>query len=355
MSGFHRLDVREVRNEIGGQAKTVAFDVPETLSEVFRWHAGQHITVRFVLDGEEVRRSYSVSSSPFSGDPLRITVKRVKDGLVSNYINDHVDAGDGIDVMPPFGSFQFIPGKTARRTCYFFGAGSGITPLFAMVHTLLCAEPHSVAHLVYGNRDADSILFRKALAELCEEHPQRVTVSHLLSSPSWFSSFEYWRSGQIDKSAIEAVIAEHPPYAQDAQYFICGPGTMNGAVKSCLMAQDVPKNRIHMESYGGAVESDDGVEGVAANVAVNLNGSKHTITVAAGQTLLEAARAQNLDPPFSCQSGVCGACRANLVSGKVHMRARMALEDSDLERGAILACQSVPLSGELEIHFDKQG
>lgn len=351
MSAFHSLAVGAVCEEIGGQAKTVIFDVPDDLEKQFRWRAGQHVTLRFDLAGREERRSYSISASPVSG-PLQITVKRVEGGLVSNHINDHIVAGDRIDVMPPFGGFCLDPQRSARRTGYFFAGGSGITPLRAMVQSLLEAEPHSVAHLVFGNRDAASILFREDLEDLCARHRERLTVSHVLSAPSWLSSFTPWRSGHIDQSAIKALFAEQPPYAQDVQYFVCGPGAMNASVKTALMGLDVPANRIHMESFGTAELADDGVEGLAAQAKVTLDGTTHEVPVADRQTLLEAVRAHKLDPPFSCQSGVCGACRAQLTSGDVHMRAHMALEDSDIEDGAILTCQSVARSKALSIAFD---
>lgn len=352
MSAFHCLSVGAVREEIGGRARTVIFDVPEDLAETFRWRAGQHVTLRFDLAGQEERRSYSISASPVSG-PLQITVKRVEGGLVSNHINDHIVAGDRIDVMPPFGGFCLDPDKSARRTCYFFAGGSGITPLIAMVQALLEDEPFSTAHLVFGNRNAASILFREGIEDLAARHKERMTVSHVLSAPSWLSSFSPWRSGRIDEAAIETLFAEQPPYAQDVQYFVCGPGAMNGSVKSALMNLDVPANRIHMESFGAMQVEEDGVKGVAAQAQVTLDGATHDVSVAAGQTLLEAIRAHNLDPPFSCQSGVCGACRARLTSGAAHMRARMALEDSDIEDSAILTCQSVAQSKELAIAFER--
>ena len=348
---FYTLRVKATHEEIGGQARTVQFDVPSELRETFRWRAGQHITLRQDIAGEEERRSYSISSSPHSGDPLQITVKRVADGRMSNHINDTVREGDLIDVMPPFGGFCLDPGEKERRTHYFFGAGSGITPLKSMISSVLAQEPYSVAHLLYGNKNADSILFRETFEDHVAENGERLSVAHILSAPSWLSSFSYWRSGQIDKEAIEAFIAEHPPYAQDAQYYVCGPGTMNATVKASLMALDVPAERIHMESYGGSIEADLSVQGVAANTAVTLGGRTIQVPVAADQTLLEAARSAGLSPPFSCQSGVCGACRAKLVKGEVHMRARMALEDSDIEKGAILTCQSVARTADLEIDY----
>ena len=349
---FHPLTVLETREEIGGLARTVMFQVPESLTETYAWRAGQHLSFRFQLNGEEVRRSYSISSSPVSGDPLRITVKRVKDGLVSNHINDNVAQGDVIEVMPPFGRFCLDTAPNLRRTHYFFGAGSGITPLFSMLQSVLCAEPHSAAYLAYGNKNADSILFRESLQRLVQEHGSRIGVRHVLSAPSLWSGFDYWRKGIVDAAAIEALINECPPYAQDAQYYICGPGGMNKAVKSALMALDVPADRIHMESYGGAAEIDDTVQGMAATAALTLNGEQFNLPIGANQTVLDAARQAGLTPPFSCQSGVCGACRARLTQGNVHMRARMALEDSDIEKGDILTCQSLPTSETLAISYD---
>ena len=349
---FHRLRVAETREEIGGAAKSVMFEVPTELAEIFRWRAGQHLTLRLQLDGEEQRRSYTISSSPHTGSPLRITVKRVKDGLVSNHINDHVSTGTEIDVMPPFGSFCLDPGDKERRTHYFFGAGSGITPLFSMIGSVLAAEPHSVAHLVYGNRNEKSIIFKDDLAALQESHPERLTVSHVLSSPGLLTWFTPWRSGKIDKEAVGAQIDENPPYAQDAQYYICGPGGMNGALKEILRSYDVPDERIHMESFGGAQVEDLSITGVDSAATVVLSGETHLLELREGQTILDAANKAELNPPYSCQSGICGACRARLIKGSVHMRSRPALEDHEIEKGAILTCQAVATSPEIELTFD---
>ncbi len=349
---FFPLTVLDTKYEIDGMAKTVMFDVPENLAEKFVWRAGQHLTLRFQLKKEEVRRSYSISSSPVSGDPLRITVKRVKNGLVSNHINDTVAKGDVVDVMPPFGGFCLDTAPNLHRTHYFFGAGSGITPLFSMLHSVMSNEPHSVAYLAYGNKNAESILFRDALSKISDNFGHRVGIKHVLSEPSMWSGFDYWRKGIVDEGTIKALIEEHPPYAQDAQYYICGPGGMNKAVKDVLISLDVPHNRIHMENYGGADEIDETVKGVRASAEITLNGERKTISIEAGQTVLKAARQAGLKPPFSCQSGVCGACKAKLTVGSVHMRARMALEDTDIERGDVLTCQSVPISDALSISYD---
>ncbi|WP_299848280.1 ferredoxin--NADP reductase [uncultured Roseovarius sp.] len=349
---FHPLTVRETRPEIGGQAKTVMFGLPGDLRAAFAWQPGQHLSFRFRINGEEVRRNYSISSSPHTGEPLRITVKRVKDGLVSNHINDHVKTGDVIDVMPPFGKFTLECTANARRTHYFFGAGSGITPLYAMMSSVMAAEPQSVAYLAYGNNNEKSILLEEEINALAVANPDQLRVNHVFSLPAWWSGADYWRKGVIDKDAIEAMITENPPYAQDTQYYVCGPGSMNKAVKDALMALDVPASRIHTESYGGTVELDTSVAGMASTTEVTHDGKTHTVPVAEGQTLLEAARSAGLNPPFSCQSGVCGTCKARLVDGTVHMRAHMALEDDDIAKGTILTCQSVATTKNLTINYD---
>ena len=347
--GFHRLRVSATRAETE-QATSVLFEVPEPLIETFRWKAGQHVTLRFHLGGREVRRPYSISDMPENGS-LRVTVKRHKGGLVSNYVNDRVAAGDVIEVMPPFGGFYLNPDPRARRTYYFFGAGSGITPLFAMIGSVLASEPHSVALLVYGNADAGSVIFREDLARMEEGSEGRLRVRHVLSSPSWMSTFPLWRRGRVDARCVADFINEHPPYAQDTRYYVCGPGGMNAAVRRALTDIDVPDTRIHMESYGPVEPPDETVAGVAAEATVRLGGAILTVPVAVGQTVLGAMRAADETPPYSCESGVCGACRAQLRRGKVHLRARMALTDAEISRGAILTCQALPVTPRITVEY----
>lgn len=344
---YSPLTVRETHEEIGRQAKTVVFDAPG-----WTWTAGQHLPIKLMVGGEEVRRSYSISSSPYTEDGLRISVKRVKDGLVSNHINDHIKAGDVIEAAAPNGAFTLEPGEIKRRTHYFFGAGSGITPLYAMLSTVMAAEPNSFAHLAYGNNNEKSIMLERDLNTLWEANPDRMSIHHVFTKPGWWSTAEYWRKGYIDKAAIEALITENPPYAQDAHYYVCGPGGMNKAVRTALMSLDVPASRIHMESYGGAGELDTSVEGIAATAQVTLNGKTQRVEIAKGQTVLDAAKTAGLKPPFSCQSGVCGSCKAKLTKGEVHMRARMALEDKDIDEGVILTCQSLATTETLDLTYE---
>lgn len=349
MDNFYKLAIAEIEREIGGAATSVIFTVPPEIAEQFHWNAGQHLTLRVVLEGVEQRRCYTISNPP--GQPLRITAKRVKDGRVSNHIADTLKVGDTVDVMPPFGGFKLTPDPKARRTHYFFGGGSGITPLYAMINAVLEHEPHSVAHLIYGNTNADSILFAEDFDALAVALPERFTLRHILSSPSMWSWFQPWRKGRVDAEAIAAAIEETPPVAQDVQYWICGPSGMNAGVKAALMGMDVPAELIHFESFGGATTPDTHIDSVAATAQVTLGGTTTEFNVARGQTLLEAMRNAGLTPPFSCQSGVCGACQAHLSSGEVHMSARMALEDRDVAKGQILTCQSRALSERLSLTF----
>lgn len=350
MSGFHSLTVAGIQQEAGGSATSVTFDLPPALAETFRWQAGQHLPVRFETAGREYRRCYSISSPP--GAPLRITVKRVKGGVVSNRISDSLAPGSTVEAMPPAGRFVLAPGALARRTHYFFAAGSGITPLFAMIRAVLDHEPYSAAHLIYGNRSARGIIFREELEALAAAFPDRFTLRHVLSTPRLWSGFTPWRSGRITRDAISAAFAGTPPVAQDVQYWICGPGTMNAGIRKALMELDVPAGRIRMESFGlSSPSGSTGPAGVAATASVTVNGSHREIPVAAGQTLLEAALASGLTPPHSCQSGVCGACRARLTSGRVEMRAQMALSSSEVEQGDILTCQSLAETSELAIVY----
>ncbi|CUK09664.1 1,2-phenylacetyl-CoA epoxidase, subunit E [Ruegeria denitrificans] len=347
---FHTLTVADTRQEIGGAATSVTFDVPPALADLFQWAPGQHLTVRFQIAGAEQRRSYTISNPP--GSALRITVKRVKDGIISNHIGDTLSAGDTVEVMPPFGHFTLQPGPLKRCTHYFFGAGSGITPLYAMIKSVLADEPHSTAHLIYGNANANSIIFCDELEQMQAQHPDRFTLRHVLSHPSLLSWFSPWRTGRLDADTIQAALAETPPVAQDTHYWICGPGSMNSDIRGALRNLDVPDDRIHMESFGGDIEDDLSETGMAATARISLGDKVADVPVAAGQTILDAALAAGLNPPFSCQSGVCGACVAYLEDGSVHMRNRMALEDRDVEKGQILCCQSVATQKNLSVRFE---
>ncbi len=351
---IQKIPVKVVKTEslIKGKAKSIYFKPSNPQEASLDWEAGQHITIILSLEGSEVRRSYSISTAPNHDALLRITVKRVPGGLVSNYLNDELKAGDVVDILAPFGGFKLSPNRQSRKTYYFFAAGSGITPLLAMLESVWHSDPHSIVHLLYGNRSKQSIIFREALEQMQAAQPGRVTVSHVLSKPSMWSGFKAWRRGMIDDTSVGAFIDQYKPYAQDTQYFICGPGTMNQTVEAALINRDVPRSRIHMESYGAGDTPQDDINGLTARAEIQLNGQTHHINIQANQTVLTAAKNADIEVPYSCESGVCGACKALLKQGRVHMRVTMGLTASEVKRGCILTCQSVAQSEALQIKYE---
>ena len=351
---FHRLRIADLTRQTD-DAMSVTFEVPASLREAFVYQPGQHLTIKFMIDGTEARRSYSLNSCPQLQEPLQVTVKRIKGGLVSNYVNDRLRVGDELDVMPPTGQFAADIQPDNYRHHFLFAAGSGITPVLSILKAVLHAEKYSFVHLFYGNKNKSSILFRTELDALQEQFPDRFTLVHTLSEP--YSDGSWWwngRTGRIDQKAVAWFIDEHPPRAQTTEYFICGPGTMNTTVRETLLSLGVPQERVHIELFGGRVEAaQEDVQPVdRAHVCVTLDGKMIDATVPQGQTILDVLKANQHDPPYSCEAGVCSTCRAKLQRGTVHMRATFGLDEQDIGQGYILTCQALPTSPDLEISYD---
>lgn len=351
MNTYVPLQVIGVDNMIDSKATTVSFQVPTDHVQDFTWQPGQHLPIRVVVDGQQHLRTYTISASGHTAEPLRITVKRVPGGVVSNWINDHVRVGHQIEAASPRGQFRCDVAATKRRTLYFIGAGSGITPLYAMATAALVQEPESQVFLLYGNHNAKTVIFADELKALSDTHSDRFAVKHVWSD-TWASWQSPFAKGRINTEVLEKFFDEHPPYAQDAQYYICGPGTMNADVTANLQRLDVPLSRIHTESFGGAMVGGEATDNaVAADAAVAVDADRYQVHVPPGQTVLEAALNAQVPAPFSCQAGVCGTCVATLESGTVHQRATMALSEDDLASGKILTCQAVPTSPELNVSY----
>ena len=246
MTNFHQLKVLGVNKETE-DATSIAFDVPLELYKTFNYKPGQYLTLKFNVNGEEVRRSYSLCSSPALEEPLRVGVKRVKNGLVSNHINDNIKVGDLVDVMPPDGRFFADVKKDNYKTYYLFSAGSGITPILSILRTVLFTEARSYVYMIYGNRTEESIMFKQELDALQEKYGDRFILEYTLSRPKsswsdlWKTSNEHiFRKGRVDAEAVKWFINEYPLYAQNAEYYICGPGTMIENTKKALKTIDVP-------------------------------------------------------------------------------------------------------------------
>jgi len=351
---FHKLKVSALDQPIK-EATTITFDMPDHLYKTFDYKPGQHLIIKFIIEGKEVRRSYSLNSCPFKDEPLQVTVKRVKNGLVSNYVNDHLKIGEELEVMIPQGRFYANIQTDAYKTYFLFAAGSGITPIISIAKSVLIASPNSVVNMLYGNANQDTIIFKNELENLQEKYSHRFKLVQTLSKPNVWSTWEQWkgRKGRIDTTAVEWFITNHPPIAQTTEYYICGPGAMNTGVRKTLLELGIPKDLIHIEQFGGHIEeSPNDIKAVAnAQLTVQLNGTKHEMLIPKGKTILQTLKAEKLEPPYSCESGVCATCVAKVTKGKAEMKACMALEEEEIAKGFILTCQALPVTPELVVEF----
>jgi ring-1,2-phenylacetyl-CoA epoxidase subunit PaaE len=356
MSRFHALTVSDVQRATR-DAVVVRFAVPPDAADVFRFTQGQHVTLRTHLEGHELRRSYSICSAVQDGD-LRVAVKRVPGGAFSNWLNDCVHPGQQIDVMPPTGQFHVPIAPTVARHHLAFAAGSGITPIFSIVKTMLLAEPHSRFTLIYGNRATSSVLLREELAELKDRFVERLQIIYVMSREQ--QDIELF-NGRIDRPRCEALVTRLVALDKVDTVLLCGPAGMNEAVRAVLAAHGVPASKIKSELFvpgtpaptsatrTRSVEGDD-----ECQVTVQIDGTSRQFTVRKGEeSVLDAALRQGIDLPYSCKGGVCSTCRCKVVEGEVEMHANFALEDYEVARRYVLSCQSHPVTDRLTIDYDQ--
>ncbi|HCS21826.1 MAG TPA: oxidoreductase [Bacteroidetes bacterium] len=354
---FHSIQVREIIRETP-DAATIVFEIPEPLKTTFSYLPGQYVTVSTWLNGKEQRRAYSFCSSPYTDPHPAITVKKVSDGQVSPFLNDTLKAGDTIALMPPMGNFTAEIDPENRKNYVLFGGGSGITPIMSLLKSILKQEPLSTISLVYANRDEQSIIFHKELANLASAHPERLNIVHCLeNAPAGFSGFV----GRPTIADYQSITKNLQKEGRVNEYFICGPGGMMDAVKMALEGMGTAQELIHTEYFNTPVVSketaasapahEEPFDGTAA-ATILFNGKQFEITIPEGVTVLEAAKDQNVDPPYACQMGVCTTCRAKIIEGSVFMDEREGLSDSEINEGYVLTCQSHPTSAKLKLIYE---
>lgn len=314
---------------------------------------GQHLVLDVPTADGVLKRCYSLHDGPFNAAPLQITVRRIPNGRASGAIFTDVQPGMQLTCSLPAGRFAMQPDARTYRHVYLYAAGTGITPIIAMADAVLRHAPQSVVSLLYGNRSRKRALFTDRLAALQAQHPQRFSVDHVLSAPGWWDQSPD-RRGRIDAEAVEWFLARRPARIQQVGHYICGPGSMNTQVEQALLALGAPLDAVHTEQFGATAATTPSASqpGVAATLSVRFNGEIHACPVAADETLLSAMRRAQFDPPFGCESGICGACVVRLTKGEAHQRAHMALSAKDLAAGRVLACQTVALSPDLTVQYD---
>ena len=316
------------------------------------WLPGQHLGIQLSIDGKTYKRVFSISSEP--GQGLRLTVKKVKKGVVSKYLNDKAEVGEQLQIAKPNGNFCHQCNKSNRNSYYFFAAGSGITPIYSMMTHILTIEPDSYVYLLYGNKDGKNTIFKEQLEELSHIYPSQLVIAHCHSSPSWLASSP-WHSGRVDSTSINKFIKENPPYAQNCRYYICGPATFIPDVKQALNNIDVPDDCIYSESFGGtnsAKETSAEISGQSAKLNLSLKNEVYDIELKTNQSLLQAMKDNELDVPYSCEAGVCGACQCNLTAGEVSMLNNSVLSKKEVAAGKILACQAYAKTNQLSIEYE---
>ena len=353
---FHRLAVRDVKRETA-DAVSIAFAVPTELAEAYRFVPGQYLTLRATVDGEDMRRSYSICSAP-DDDELRIAVKKVDNGLFSTWANSSINAGDEVAVMTPTGRFGQEKTTGDGRIHVGFAAGSGITPILSIIRGILKREPTSRFFLFYGNRSTDDILFRETLEELKDVFLSRVGVFHVLSKEEQDLPI---LNGRIDGAKVRLLLRSMVPAASIDQVFVCGPAGMIEDLEATLADLGVAREKIHIERFVSALDGRPRAQPapIAASAppkniaALIVDGKRRDVPVAEGEAILDAALRAGMDLPYACKGGMCSTCRAKVVEGKVEMALNYSLEPWEIAAGFVLTCQSHPLTDKVVIDYDQ--
>ncbi len=348
MSSFYKLSIKEIIKETA-DAVSILFNVPEELKSHYTFVAGQYVNLKVTLDGQEIRRAYSICSAPKSGE-LRIAVKAVKNGFFSKFANEKLAVGNVIEVGTPEGKFTFEP-KTDRQKNYAaFVAGSGITPVFSILKSVLEEEPNSTFVLVYGNKSEKDTIFHNQLHDLQLQYVGRLFVQYVYSQ----STTDNALLGRIDHTTVNFILKNKHAEMEFSKFYLCGPEEMINLVSNTLKENNISDSDIKFELFSTSSNNKEATSGADGHTKISIlvDSEETTFEMSQQQTLLEAALKQGLDVPYSCQGGICSSCICRITEGAAEMKKNQILNESEVAEGLTLACQAYPTTTTIKIDFD---
>jgi len=353
---FHTLRIKNIYKETD-DCSVISFEVPEDIKETFSYQQGQHLTLKADIDGEDIRRSYSLCSSPLE-DKWCVAVKQIPGGKFSTFVNSALKTGDTIQVMPPSGTFGVDLNPEKPKNYLFFSAGSGITPIISMIKTHLAAEPHATCKLFYVNKTAKSIIFKEELEQLRNTYFGRLEIYYFLTKER--RDIDLF-NGRFDDDRMKVLCSTFIDIPDTSEVFLCGPEDMVHYVSDYLVKAGLPKEMIHFELFVTGLSEEDklraerlaqqNVEGVELTI---IDGGKefHFTMTKDYDNILDAALGAGADLPFACKGGVCSTCKCKVIDGEVEMKVNYALEEDELAQDYVLSCQSVPITDKVKVDFD---
>lgn len=353
MAKFNPLKVKDVRRETA-EAVSVSFDVPTSLQISYQFKQGQYITLKLNINGEEIRRSYSICTSPHTEKELRVAVKEVKGGKASTFINRELKVGDIIEVMTPMGSFNSVLSGNNKKKYVLLAGGSGITPMMSILKSILHIEKQSSVMLVYANKDENSVIFKSEIEKISGANSERFKYIPVYDNTSL--TLPELQKGILSADKAKLLIEANQLGNAD-EYFICGPGPLMENFKNALEKLKVSKEKVHIEYFSSVMDAVDKAEGSSPNVKSKVTVVQYGIETnfdltTDGGSILDAAIEAGVDAPFSCKGAVCCTCRAKVLEGKVKMDANFALTDAEVTEGFVLTCQAHPLTEKVVIDYD---
>ena len=356
MTQFYKLRIKDIYKETS-DCSVIAFDVPEDIKDQFRFKQGQHLTLKADINGEDVRRSYSLCSSPIDKE-WKVAVKEIPGGKFSTYVNQKLKKGDALEVMSPSGTFGVSVTSNKSKNYLFFAAGSGITPILSMIKTHLAAEPNATCKLFYVNKTAKSIIFKEALEQLRNTYFGRLEIYYFLTKEK--RDIELF-NGRFDDEKMKVLTGTFIDIPDTSEVFLCGPEQMVNYVSNYLIEAGLPKELIHFELFVTGLSEEDikraerllqqNVEGVEVTI---VDGGKEFLFTMTKEfdNILDAALNAGADLPFACKGGVCSTCKCEVKQGEVEMKINYALDEKEVAQNLVLSCQAVPITEKVVVDFD---